>query len=50
MPKDKMKKSGRVTLRRLVSEYRVERPKKFRLSQIDPGDTATFERCKLNHC
>jgi len=40
MPKAKMKKSGRATLQRIVSGYRVDRPKKFRLSQIDPGDTA----------
>ena len=43
MPKVKMKKSNRATLRRILSEYRVERPKKFRLSQIDPGDTAGVE-------
>ncbi|HKD17103.1 MAG TPA: polyphosphate kinase 2 family protein [Thermoanaerobaculia bacterium] len=40
MPKAKMKKSGRASLKRIVSEYRVDRPKRFRLSQIDPGDTA----------
>ena len=40
MPKDKMKKSGRATLQRIVSRYRVDRPERFRLSRIDPGDTA----------
>jgi len=40
MAKDKMKKSGRVALQRILSRYRVDRPKRFRLSQIDPGDTA----------
>jgi len=40
MPKARMKKSGRATLKSIVAGYRVDRPKRFRLSQIDPGDTA----------
>ena len=43
MPKDKMKKSGRRQLERIVDRYRIERGKGFRLRDIDPADTAGLD-------